>query len=116
MTRTWRTATGFSLVETMVATLLLSAIALAVTQTLVGALQVRARNERWMQATQLATEGIEQLRAGHTLRPVAAHAGFERSGSVIPWNGHPGLQHVEVTVSWNDGEPHTFQLTTLARQ
>ena len=100
----------------MVATLLLSAIALAVTQTLVGALEVRARNERWMQATQLAAEGIEQLRAGHTLRPLAARTGFERSGNVTPWNGHPGLQHVEVTVSWNDGEPHTFQLTTLARQ
>ena len=110
------TPAGFSLVETMVATLLLSAIALAVTHTLVGALQVRARNERWMQATQLATEGIEQLRAGHTLRPLVARAGFERSGSVTPWNGHSGLRHVEVTVSWNDGAPHTLQLTTLARQ
>lgn len=116
MKQAWRPQIGFSLVETMVATLLLSAIALAVTQTLVGASQARARSERWMQATQLATEGIEQLRAGHTLRPVAASTGFERAGSVTPWNGHPGLQHVEVTVSWNDGEPHSFQLTTLARQ
>ena len=116
MTKTRATAAGFSLVETMVATLLLSAIALAVTQTLVGALQARARNERWMQATQLATEGIEQLRAGHTLLPLAADAGFERSGIVTPWNAHPGLRHVEVTVSWNDGDPHSFQLTTLARQ
>ena len=116
MKRAWRTQIGFSLVETMVATLLLSTIALAVSQTLVGTLQLRAQNERWMLATQLATEGIEQLRAGHTLHPVAASAGFERSGSVTPWNGHPGLQHLEVTVSWNDGQPHNFQLTTLARQ
>lgn len=116
MTRAWQTPAGFSLVEALVATLLLSAIALAVTQTLVGALQVRARNERWMQATQLATEGIEQLRAGHTLRPVAALASFERAGSITPWNGHPGLQQVEVTVSWNDGERHSFQLTTLVRR
>ena len=116
MKRAWRTPIGFSLVETMVATLLLSTIALAVTQTLVGTLQLRARNERWMLATQLATEGIEQLRAGHVLRPLAASTGFERSGSVAPWNGHPGLQHLEVAVSWNDGEPHSLQLTTLARQ
>jgi len=116
MKQAWRTPIGFSLVETMVATLLLSAIALAVTQTLVGALRARARSERWMQATQLATEGMEQLRAGHALGAVAFSTGFERSGSVTPWTGHPGLQHVEVTVSWNDGEPHSFQLTTLVRQ
>jgi Tfp pilus assembly protein PilV len=116
MRRGWRTQIGFSLVEAMVATLFLSAIALAVTQTLVGALQVRARNERWMQATQLATEGIEQLRAGHTLRPLGASAAFERSGAVTAWNAHPGLQYVQVTVAWNDGEPHTFQLATLMRQ
>lgn len=114
--RTCRTLAGFSLVEVMVATVLLSAVALAVTQTLVGALQMRARSERWMQATELATEGIEQLRAGHTLRPLPAGTAFERTGSVAAWSGHPGVQHLEVTVSWNDGEPHAFQLTTLARQ
>ena len=107
---------GFSLVEVMVATVLLSAIALAVSQTLVGALRARAQSERWMQATQLATEGIEQLRAGHSLRTLAADVGFERTGSTMPWVGHPGVQRLEVTVSWNDGEPHTFQLTTLVRQ
>ena len=100
----------------MVATLLLSTIALAVTQTLVNALQVRARSERWMQATQLATEGIEQLRAGHSLRSLPASSGFVRSATTAAWSGHPGVQRLDVTVSWNDGEPHTFQLTTLVRQ
>ncbi len=114
--RTRRTPAGFSLVEVMVATLLLSAIALAVTQTLVNALQVRARSERWMQATLLAAEGIEQLRAGHALRSLPAGLGFERSGTIAAWSGHPGVQRLDVTVSWNDGAPHTFQLTTLARQ
>jgi len=111
-----RTLAGFSLVEVMVATLLLSAIALAVTQTLVHALQVRARSERWMQATQLATEGIEQLRAGHSLRALPPGSGFDRSGTTAAWSGHPGLQRIDVSVSWNDGAPHTLQLTTLARQ
>lgn len=114
--RTWRTPAGFSLVEVMVATLLLSTIALALTQTLVNALQVRARSERWMQAMQLATEGMEQLRAGHALRSLPAGFGFTRSGTTAVWSGHPGVQRLDVTVSWNDSEPHTFKLTTLARQ
>jgi prepilin-type N-terminal cleavage/methylation domain-containing protein len=113
--RIWRTPAGFSLVEVMVATLLLSAIALAVTQALVHALQVRARSERWMQATLLATEGIEQLRAGHALRSLPAGFGFERSGTIAAWSGHAGVQRLDVTVSWNDGTPHTFHLTTLTR-
>ena len=110
-----RALAGFSLVEVMVATLLLSAVALAVTQTLVTALQQRAQSERWMQATQLAVEGLEQLRAGQALRPLASGSGFERAGTAAAWGGHPGVQQLEVTVSWDDGEPHNFQLTTLAR-
>jgi prepilin-type N-terminal cleavage/methylation domain-containing protein len=108
--------TGFSLVEVMMATLLLSSVALALTQTLVSALQTRARNEQWMWATELATEGIEQLRAGHALLPLAASTGFERSATVMEWNGHPGVQRVEVTVAWNDGQPRRFQLATLVRR
>ena len=114
--RTRWTQAGFSLVEVMVATLLLSAIALAVTQTLVNALQVRARSERWMQAMQLATEGIEQLRAGHSLRSLPAGSGFERTSTTVAWGGRPGVQRLDVTIAWNDGERRTFQLTTLARQ
>lgn len=113
--RVRRPLAGFTLVEVAVATLLLSAIALAVTQTLVGAMQVRAQSERWMQATQLATEGIEQLRAGHILRPIPANTGFARSGGALPWSGHPGVQRLEVTVSWNDGASHSVQLHTLVR-
>ena len=107
---------GFSLVEAMVATLLLSSVALAVTQTLISALQTRARNEQWMRATELATEGIEQLRAGHTLAPLAASVGFERSSAVMEWNGYAGVQRIDVTISWNDGERRTLRLTTLVRR
>ena len=113
---TRRPAAGFSLVEVMVATLLLSAVALALTQTLVNALQMRARSERWMQAIFLAAEGMEQLRAGSPPLPVAPNSGFERSGTASPWGNHPGVQRLEVTVSWNDGDPQTFQLTSLAQQ
>jgi prepilin-type N-terminal cleavage/methylation domain-containing protein len=114
--RARRTLAGFSLIEVMVATLLLSVVALALTQTLVGALHMCARNERWMLATQLAAEGIEQLRAGHVLGPVEPSTGFERTGTTAPWSGHLGVVRLDVSVTWNDGEPHSFQLATLARQ
>jgi prepilin-type N-terminal cleavage/methylation domain-containing protein len=107
---------GFTLVEVMVAVCLLSAVALAVTTTLVSAQRGRARSERSMQATQLAVAGIEQLRAGQTLETASVPPGFDRSASVVPWAGHPGLYRLEVSVSWNDGALHTFRLTTLGRR
>ena len=107
---------GFTLVEVTVALALLSVIALGLTNTLVSAQQARTSSERWMLATQLAAEGIEQLRAGHALAAVRAGAGFDRSGTVAPWNGHLGLSRIEVTVTWSDGGPRRVQLITLARQ
>lgn len=98
------------------AVLLLSAIALGLTRTLVGAQRARAVSEKWMQATQLAAEGIEQLRAGRTLGPLRIAGGFERSGSATLLTGHAALYRLEVTVSWNDGQPHSMQLSTLVRR
>ena len=106
---------GFTLVEMLVAMLLLSTIALAVTTTLVSAQQARARSERWMQASQLATEGLERLRAGGAAVPPAP-AGYQRTASVALWNGHAGLYRLEVTVSWDDGSTHRVQFVTLARR
>jgi prepilin-type N-terminal cleavage/methylation domain-containing protein len=106
---------GFTLVEVMVAVLLLSMIALALTQTLVSAQRAHGVSEEWMQATQLAAEGIEQFRAGNALTPLAAAGCFERSGTIALWDDHPGLYRLEVTVSWNNGQSH-FQLITLARR
>lgn len=109
-------AGGFTLIEVMVAVFLLSVMSLALSSTLVSTQRARARSERWLQATQLAAEGIEQLRAGQALSAVGIAAGFERSGEVTPWNGQLGLYRLEVTVSWNDGAPQKFQLATLARR
>jgi hypothetical protein len=99
----------------MVATLLLSSVALTVTQTLISALQTRTRSEQWMRATELATAGIEQLRAGQTPSPLAPGSRFERTAAVVPWEGHPGVQRVDVTIVWNDGSPRSLQLSTLVR-
>lgn len=107
---------GFTLVEVIIAVFLLSVIALGLTNTLIGAQRARVVSERWMQATQLAAEGIEQLRAGQALEPTRIAGYFDRASRVVAWNDHPGLSRLEVTVSWNDGAPRSFQLTTLVRR
>ncbi len=111
-----RRTEGFTLVELLVAVLLLSVVALGLSRTLASTGQALSRSRKWMQATQLAVEGMEQLRAGQAPAAPAGAGSFERSVATAPWNGHPGLRRLEVTVSWNDGDMHTFQLVTLARR
>ena len=109
-------AAGFSLVEVTVALLLLVIMALGLSSTLIAAQRARADSERWMQATQLAAEGMEQLRAGHALAPVTIPGDFTRSSSITPWSNHPGLYRLEVTVTWMDYPSRSFRLLTLARR
>ena len=110
------TASGFTLVEVIVAVLLLSIMALGLTTTLANAQHARATSERWMRATQLAAQGLEEFRAGQPLRDEDVPTGFRRSGGVRPVAGHSGLYRLEVTVEWDDGEPRKLDLTTLARR
>jgi prepilin-type N-terminal cleavage/methylation domain-containing protein len=107
---------GFTLVELLVALALLSAVALALTTTLIKTHRLLAASGKRMQATQLAAEALEQLRAGQVPGAVHLAGDFERSTLVTPWGGHPDLRRLEVTVSWNDGNIHTLQLVTLARR
>jgi len=106
---------GFTLIETLMAVLLLSTMALTLTRTLIAAQRGRATSERWMQAAQLAAEGIEQLRAGHALGPPRS-GDCDRRGEVVAWNSHERLVRLVVTVSWNDGAAHEFQLSTLVHR
>ncbi|MFI5398844.1 MAG: prepilin-type N-terminal cleavage/methylation domain-containing protein [Candidatus Binatia bacterium] len=110
------TVRGFTLVELLVALVLLSVAALGLTTTLISTHRALRAGEQWMEATQLAAEGIEQLRAGQIPAPAPSTGAFDRVAVMTPWDGHFGLQRLEVTVSWNDGERHTFQLVTLARR
>jgi type II secretory pathway pseudopilin PulG len=111
-----RDAAAFTLVEVIVATALLAMVALGLTSTLVDAQRGRAESEQSMRATQLAAEALERLRAGARSVADPPPPGFERTTRVVPWTGHPGLDLLEVTVSWNDGTKHSFQLLTLARR
>lgn len=107
---------GFTLIEVLVAVLLLSSMALTVTQTLIVSERARATSERWTHAAQLAAEGIEQLRAGQPLAPIRIPGDFERHAEVTSWAAHASLVELVVTVSWNDGARHEFHLHTLERR
>ncbi|MFN8627444.1 MAG: prepilin-type N-terminal cleavage/methylation domain-containing protein [Candidatus Binatia bacterium] len=111
-----RPSGGFTLVELLVALLVLSVAALGLASTLASTGRALSLSRKWMQATQLAAEGMEQLRAGQALGSSGVLGGFERSVVTAPWDGHPALQRLEVTVSWNDGEAQTFRLVTLVRR
>jgi prepilin-type N-terminal cleavage/methylation domain-containing protein len=110
------TSYGFTLIELLVALALLSAVALGLSTTLITTHRALTASGKWMQAAQLAAEGLEQLRAGQIPGSGPLAGDFERSASMMPWDGHPGLSRLEVTVSWNDGDTHTLRLVTLARR
>jgi len=107
-------AAGFTLVELLVALLVLSVAALGLSSTLASSGRALTLSRNLMQATQLAAEGMEQLRAGQVPDPLGGE--FKRSTATVRWDGYPGLQRLEVTVSWEDGEAHTVRLVTLARR
>ncbi len=109
-----RRVRGFTLVELMISLALLSTVALGLTTTLISTQKALTASQQWMQAAELAAEALEQLRAGHV--PAPGPSGFERTTSAHPWPRHPGLRRLEVSITWNDGTPHTYQLVTLARQ
>jgi prepilin-type N-terminal cleavage/methylation domain-containing protein len=111
-----RAPRGFTLIELLIALTLLSTVALGLSTTLITTHRALTASGKRMQATQLAAEGLEQLRAGQVPGGVHLTGDFARSAVVTPWDGHPDLQRLEVTVSWNDGDTHTLQLVTLARR
>jgi prepilin-type N-terminal cleavage/methylation domain-containing protein len=110
------TSRGFTLIEVMIALTLLSVVALSLSTTLISTHRALTASGKRMQATQLAAEAMEQLRAGQMPEGVHFAEGFDRSAQATVLDGQAGLRRLEVTVSWNDGDAHTLQLVTLARR
>jgi prepilin-type N-terminal cleavage/methylation domain-containing protein len=106
-------AAGLTLVEVLIALVLLSVISLALGSTLVAAQRAQRVSEHWMQALQLAAGGVEELRAGRGLGRCPSQ--FRCSGQLTPVGAAMGLQRVEVTVEWDDDTAHSYQLSTLVR-
>ena len=113
----WRTnGGGFTVIEAVVATGLLATFVLAVTDTLITAQRARAASEWRLRATQYAADGVEQLRVGQVPRPLDASLGLDRSVTVAPWAGHPGLARIDVTVAWTGATPGRVTLSTAVRR
>lgn len=106
---------GFALMETLVAMLIFSTVAIGLAQTLVAAQEARRTSEYWMRATQLAEEAMERVRAGERNAGPEAIEIFTRSWRAQAFSGVPGLTQVEVTVSWTDRRPQQFVLSSLMR-
>jgi len=107
---------GFTLIEAVVATGLLATFVLATTDVLIAAQRARAASEWRLLATQCAADGVEQLRAGQPLGLVDTTLGLERSAAVAPWDGHPGMVRIDVTVAWAGATPGHVTLSTAVRR
>jgi prepilin-type N-terminal cleavage/methylation domain-containing protein len=107
---------GYSLTEILVALAIFSIATLALTSGVTTVLRAGDVSARLTQATVLAQDKIEVLRAsgappaGGSDTPVA---GFSRSWAVAPDAPEPGVTQITVTVAWTDYGPHTISLSTV---
>lgn len=106
---------GATLMELLVGLVIFGAIAGGATATLLTAQQVRASSGRWMRATVLAEERLEALRAGDRSGDAAPLGAFSRTWRALPETRAPGLERVEVEVSWEDRGRQRFVLSALVR-
>jgi prepilin-type N-terminal cleavage/methylation domain-containing protein len=106
---------GFTVIELLVAVAIFSLLAAGLAQTLIRAQQVRTSSARWMEATQLAEERLERLRAGDRTDDPGPIGTFTRSWQAQPALGQPGLERLDVVVTWDDGGRQRFGLSALAR-
>lgn len=106
-------AAGFTLVEVVVALLLFAIGAAALAQTLVMAQRLHAGTARWLQAVTLAEERLELLHAGARDADSGSRGGLTRRWRAEP--AAPGLERLEVTVTWQDRGPQALVLTALRR-
>ena len=110
-----RPASGFSLIEVLVAVLLFSLLALSIGASITNLLRVDTSSERLNRATVLAQNKLEELSAGFGARSGSdtPQPGFSRTWSTTP-NQPPGsTARAEVRVSWQDPHDRTISLATL---
>jgi len=106
--------TGFAMVEILVALLLFALIATPTARTLAIAQRSRVASGRWMQATELAGELLEQLRAGADVPESQEMDGFSRSWQCLR-DAYDGVDRYDATVRWSDGAEREVVLTSLLR-
>lgn len=101
---------GFTLIEAMVALLLVSVTALALTHCLLAAQRAQLQSGRWMHAVSLAEQAIEQARASRS------GGGDALGGYARHWtcaDAGPGLRRLEAEVTW---QSQSFRIQTLVAE
>ncbi len=107
---------GFTLVELLIAVSLFGIVAAALAQTVVRAEEVRASSARWLHATALAEERLERVRGGdRSPDPETTIGEYTRTWHAAPVPDLPGVEQIDVVVSWADRGIQRFTLSALAR-
>jgi prepilin-type N-terminal cleavage/methylation domain-containing protein len=106
---------GWTLIELLVATLVFSIVATGLAQVLLASGRARRSSGLWMQATELAEQPLESLRAGGSCVAEETIGTFTRRCRAQVSALTEGLQRIDVTVEWDDGGTRQFTLSALLR-
>jgi len=106
------TRRGFSLLEVIVAMLVLSLAGAALTRTIVAANRAGIVIDRLRQAEQIAGQALEQARAGHVVAALPAGTPWERQVDAIQTT--PRLWRLSVEVAHRTDSRISIRLETLA--
>ncbi|HYT04752.1 MAG TPA: prepilin-type N-terminal cleavage/methylation domain-containing protein [Gemmatimonadales bacterium] len=111
------TERGLTLLEVLVALVVLSLVALAYLQVFQGSHALVASSREWSEAIAYAEDAMERTKLGEgsalLSAPEALAHGFRRQVTSRPWQ--PGLTLVRVTVFLPGGGGGRFDLDRLAR-
>lgn len=102
---------GFTLIEVMVALVLLSFAAIGLANCLVVAQRAQVESGRWMRALSLAEEGVERARANG-----CGAADVVEAYSRTCTTSGSGLERIEVAVSWSLPVRREVRLATMVRR
>jgi hypothetical protein len=104
---------GFSLIELLVAQVLVMLTVLSVSGALIAAQRYGRSSANWMRAIALMVDAQETIRAGHGLEPLPEGDTHQRVVVTAIESNQPPLRRAEVTISWNDGRPHTWSIINV---
>lgn len=113
---------GFTLIEILVALVILSIAFLALAGLMVQTTKNNSYGGRMTEAATFAQDKLEELRAGSwtTITPGsdrmmgANGMDYGRTWNVVTTNGN--LKTITITIDWNDSTPHSIRLLSVVTQ
>jgi len=108
-----QTVRGTSLLEALVAMLLLGILAALVGGAFATARMQSDEAARWTNALLLAASGLEELRAAGNVPLLHEERGYRRRLARYARADKPGLEELVAEVSWQDTHEHSVELRTM---